>query len=75
MTFTVKDIVKEWLTTNHWSGLCGDECGCDVDDLFPCEACPDECWPGYRRICTRCTEVYYTTGYADTECFECRDKG
>jgi len=52
----VRDIVHHFLKGGGYDGLCnGDyECGCDVDDLFPCgEACAD-CYPGYSRTCPEC---------------------
>ena len=52
---TVKEIVREWLKSNGYSGLCNDECGCEVDDLMPC-VCGDveRCEAGYK--------VKYTKG-------------
>jgi len=34
---TVHEIVKEYLETNGFDGLCNDECGCSKNDLFPCD--------------------------------------
>ena len=36
MNITVKEIVKKYLKENGYDGLVGNECGCDIDDLFPC---------------------------------------
>jgi hypothetical protein len=36
---TVREIVDEWLRDNGYDGLAGDDCGCIVGDLFPCESC------------------------------------
>lgn len=45
---TVKEIVEQYLETNSYDGLCGDGCGCKVDDLMPCdEANVTSCCPGY----------------------------
>ena len=47
----VESIVKAYLTTHGWDGLAGDECGCPVDALMPCDAYPAECQPAYKSIC------------------------
>jgi len=54
---TVREIVAKHLTDNGFDGLAGDECGCAVDDLFPCDSCPDECQPGYKWECGQCPGV------------------
>jgi len=33
---TVEEIIKEYLTTNGYDGLCCEDCGCGIDDLAPC---------------------------------------
>lgn len=33
---TIKEIVKEWLTTHGYDGLYHDRCGCRINDLMPC---------------------------------------
>ena len=43
----VKDIVKEYLIANGYTGLVGDECGCDLDDLFTCCDFGKDCKPGH----------------------------
>jgi len=45
---TVKDIVKQYLENNHYDGLCGEDCGCEKDDLMPCGEDMRHCVPGYR---------------------------
>lgn len=48
MTITAKQIIKEYLEEHGYDGLWdGDECGCPVDDLMPCESCPDMCEAGW----------------------------
>ncbi len=47
---TVKDIVKKYLLDNGFDGLAGDECGCEVDDLFPCDS-GHGCEPGVKVKC------------------------
>ena len=40
-----KEILAEWLKDHKYDGLCDpyNECGCFIDDLMPCESCPDQC--------------------------------
>ncbi len=45
----VHDIVKQYLKDNGFDGLCTEDCGCLIDDLFPC--CQEglvDCVPGYK---------------------------
>jgi hypothetical protein len=46
---TCKDIIKKYLEDNGYDGLARDECGCFVDDLFPCGCDSQECVPGKRK--------------------------
>lgn len=43
MKMTVRDIVKEYIITHGGDGLCDTDCGCGIDDLFPCDSNPAEC--------------------------------
>lgn len=57
MTLSVTEITKRWLANRGYQGLCidGEEgCGCDIDDLFPCNSSPRNCVGGYRFECERC---------------------
>jgi len=58
---TVRNIVATWLRAHGYSALCGDECGCGIDDLFPCdgEGVALDCEAGYWRKGTEqeCYEV------------------
>ena len=48
----VRDIIKKWLVDNGYDGLCGEECGCLLDDLMTCEeGWALECEPGYKVPC------------------------
>lgn len=51
---TVRDAVEKYLKDNGYTGLFSDECGCEIDDLMPCDAevIPD-CQCGYKVICTK----------------------
>ncbi len=44
----VKEIVKQYLEQNGFDGLAGDECGCLIDDFFPCDGPGPDCQPGYK---------------------------
>ena len=50
---TAREIIAEWLREHGYDGLyddCGSEgCGCEIDDLAPCEGWVLRCQPGYRR--------------------------
>jgi hypothetical protein len=50
---TLKEIVTWYVKTRGFDGLGCEECGCLVDDLFPCVDGFDmtECKPGYRVPC------------------------
>lgn len=49
---TVKEIVEKYLRDNGYEGLAGDDCGCGLDDLAPCDnGFPSECVPAYRVMC------------------------
>lgn len=39
----ILDIVKKYLKDNGYDGLGNDECGCSIDDLFPCDTQPVLC--------------------------------
>jgi len=45
----VGEIVGEWLYEHGYEGLCGDECGCYIDDLFPCCDGSLDCVPAYNN--------------------------
>ncbi len=45
---TIKDIIKTWLKDNGYDGLYDDECGCEIDDLFPCGEPNEHCEAGYK---------------------------
>lgn len=57
---SVMEIVADYLKNNGYDGLYNSdaECGCDLDELMPCEGSPDSCQPGYKVGCgVRITEV------------------
>lgn len=48
----VKEILEEYLKANGFDGLAGDECGCFIGDLVPCDNDPSGCVPGHKIVCT-----------------------
>lgn len=44
----VKEIVKEYLEKNGFGGLHDDYCGCEINDLFPCDNVCSNCIPGIK---------------------------
>ena len=49
---TVKEIIKQYLREHGYDGLYSDnECGCEIDDLGPCDGTLDDCMPGYKVPC------------------------
>lgn len=47
----VRKIVKKYLEENGYYGLCGDSCGCGLDDLMPCDGDCQSCEPAYKHVC------------------------
>ena len=47
----VRSIVKDWLETHGYGGLYESdfECGCELDDLMPCDNPLQECCAGYKH--------------------------
>jgi len=48
---TIKEIVISYLKEHGFEGLCSEDCGCDIDDLAPCESSMVECVPAMRVPC------------------------
>jgi len=55
---TVLDITVKYLKAFGYDGLCGDECGCGLDDIAPCgyDVCVG-CIPAYRHECEYCKVI------------------
>lgn len=50
---TVASIVKEWLKSHGYDGLCYKaDCGCGLDGLMPCGDDCSCCEPAYEHIVT-----------------------
>ena len=45
-----RQIVRIYLKTNGFDGLCMEDCGCGVGDLMPCGEFGRECIPAYVRM-------------------------
>ena len=46
----VKEILQQWLKDNGYDGLFCEYCGCERDDICPCDLSPNivDCEPGYK---------------------------
>lgn len=51
---TVKEIIRKYLENHKCDGLAGNDCGCCMNDLFPCDSYFGECAPGYAVKCLAC---------------------
>ena len=61
---TVKEIVADYLKTNGFDGLCRENCGCGLDNLFPCEFDGDMfsgCEPAYKQPIKKNGGIYNYT--------------
>jgi hypothetical protein len=61
---TIREIIVEYLRQHGYDGLCGDSCGCGLDDLAPCGGDPMDCQPAHRRKadCEACDSVCDAAG-------------
>ena len=53
---TVAEIIKEYLEAHGFDGLGGDDCCCELSDLFPCNGIGlnndiSSCCPSYKIPC------------------------
>lgn len=53
---TVSDIMTDYLKANGFDGLVGDDCGCQLGDLFPCDCCSRNCLPARKFTWETMTE-------------------
>lgn len=54
---TIKEIVKECLKIKGFDGLAGEDCGCGIDDLMPCDNPSPQCRAGYKITCNNCSKL------------------
>lgn len=47
---TAKEILVAYLKEHGFDGLCGDECGCGVDDIAPCYEYNMACIAAHSRV-------------------------
>ena len=47
----IRQIVEKWLRANNYDGLVTENCGCEVDDLMPCDNYRPDCTAGYKVPC------------------------
>jgi hypothetical protein len=52
----VKEIIKNHLEGNGFSGLFSADggCGCKIDDMAPCDNLHPDCETGYKHECKNC---------------------
>lgn len=55
----VRDIIIDHLTSVGADGLAGEECGCGLDDLAPCQGCCLDCEPARRATATSAEAIAY----------------
>lgn len=50
------EIIEEYLIKNGFDGLCTENCGCGIEDLFSCGDVISDCLPAYksRLHCQSC---------------------
>jgi len=65
----VLDIITNYLKENGYDGLYyGQECGCELDDLCPCEEVDLNCQPGYKVKALESSEyAFYICPTKDSE--------
>jgi hypothetical protein len=75
----VAEILRKYLENNNFDGLCNSdlECGCELDDLFPCDENAQDCKPGFKIdseeydfiITTNCPECgTYQNAHHSAQC-------
>lgn len=47
---TCKEKITEWLKEIGAEGLCGEDCGCGLDDLMPCDGNCVYCEPAMKGL-------------------------
>ena len=61
----VREIVKEYLEKNGYDGLYSDECGCQSNDLMPCDAGNEKCIAGHKVPCDPDSDFLACDGNCD----------
>ena len=47
----IRQITEKWLRANNYDGLVTEDCGCEVNDLMPCDNYKPDCCAGYKVPC------------------------
>lgn len=50
---SIKKIISDYLEENNYEGLCNIECGCSINDLFPCGEIQEDCITAYKINCKK----------------------
>jgi len=68
----VNEIVIDYLRKNGYDGLCGDGCGCGLDDFAPCDEDFGNCEPAYKVRChkEKCENKNECDGDDNIGCFK-----
>lgn len=74
---TIDTIIRAYLLANGYDGLYNSEvgCGCDLDDLFPCDQPNQDCSVGYRVPCPKLNKDYNEERDGDCECDVSEQRG
>jgi len=63
---TVRLIIIDYLKENGYDGLCGEDCGCGIDDPFVCGEINEDCNAAYEHKkpdCNNCDVIDCETRY------------
>jgi len=65
----VRGIIIDFLKANGYDGLAGEDCGCGLADLAPCDQPYMDCAPGWRWDCSdgSCPDDSVVSGYCEWE--------
>ena len=64
----VIEIVKEYLQKNNYDGLAGDDCGCELGDLMPCDGTYETCEAGHKVLTKDLTPEEIEMYEVDDDC-------
>jgi len=61
----LREIAIAWLKEHGFEGLGREGCGCEVDDLMPCDEPGPDCQPGVKVPCPGPDECDECAAYGD----------
>lgn len=70
------EMIKIHLVATKYDGLCRpqSDCGCAIDDLWPCgDPCPS-CQAAYRSSCENCGSPMFVTNKKSKLCLNCEEE-